>query len=80
MVLLDQGRREYDVAQALAAGRKLGVVQPLCAFNPLHERASGRPTGVSPGPDGAVPELGVRAYLRVLPDPASRRPDLLSSH
>lgn len=46
MVLLDQGRREYDVAKALAAGRKPVAVRPLCAFNPLHGRASGQPTRV----------------------------------
>ncbi len=46
MVLLDKGRQEYDAAQAVAAGRKPAEVQPLCAFNPLHGRASGRPTRV----------------------------------
>ncbi|MFI5709976.1 hypothetical protein [Kribbella sp. NPDC051620] len=62
MVLLDQGRREYDVAQALAAGRKPGVVQPLCAFNPLHGRASGRPTQVDS--DGATLTLPLCADCR----------------
>jgi hypothetical protein len=62
MVLLDQGRREYDVAQALAAGRKPGVVQPLCAFNPLHGRASGRPTQVDS--DGATLALPLCADCR----------------
>jgi hypothetical protein len=46
MVLLDKGRQEYDIAQALAAGRQPDAVQPLCAFNPLHGRASGQPTRV----------------------------------
>ncbi|WP_020389119.1 hypothetical protein [Kribbella catacumbae] len=46
MVLLDQGRQEYDAARALAAGRKPVAVQPMCAFNPLHGRVSGRPTRV----------------------------------
>jgi hypothetical protein len=62
MVLLDQGRREYDVAQALAAGRKPGVVQSLCAFNPLHGRASGRPTQVES--DGAALTLPLCADCR----------------
>ncbi|MEV6416146.1 hypothetical protein [Kribbella sp. NPDC051718] len=62
MVLLDQGRREYDVAKALAAGRKPGVVQPLCAFNPLHGRASGRPTQVDS--DGATLALPLCADCR----------------
>jgi hypothetical protein len=46
MVLLDKGRREYDAAVALAAGRRTAVVPDLCAFNPLHGRATGRPTKV----------------------------------
>jgi hypothetical protein len=62
MVLLDQGRREYDVAQALAAGRKPVVVQPLCAFNPLHGRASGRPTQVES--DGTTLTLPLCADCR----------------
>ncbi|WP_328330874.1 hypothetical protein OHA70_09935 [Kribbella sp. NBC_00382] len=62
MVLLDQGRREYDVAQALAAGRKPVAVQPLCAFNPLHGRASGRPTQVES--DGATLTLPLCADCR----------------
>ncbi|GAA0959953.1 hypothetical protein GCM10009554_74320 [Kribbella koreensis] len=62
MVLLDQGRREYDVAKALAAGRKPAVVQPLCAFNPLHGRASGRPTQVDS--DGATLALPLCADCR----------------
>lgn len=62
MVLLDQGRREYDVAQGFAAGRKPGVVQPLCAFNPLHGRASGRPTQVDS--DGATLTLPLCADCR----------------
>jgi hypothetical protein len=49
MVLLDQARREYDQAVALAAGRKADEVQGLCAFNPLHGRALGRPTQVEDG-------------------------------
>ncbi|MDX6283178.1 MAG: hypothetical protein QOH03_4249 [Kribbellaceae bacterium] len=62
MVLLDQGRREYDVAQALAAGRKPVAVQPLCAFNPLHGRASGRPTQVES--DGTTLTLPLCADCR----------------
>ncbi len=46
MVLLDQARREYDAAVAVAADRKVDVVRELCAFNPLHGRSSGRPTQV----------------------------------
>jgi hypothetical protein len=46
MVLLDRARREYDLATALAAGRRPTDVPPLCAFNPLHGRASRRPTPV----------------------------------
>ncbi|MEV6284293.1 hypothetical protein [Kribbella sp. NPDC051770] len=49
MVLLDQARREYDAAVAIAADRKVADVPPLCAFNPLHGRASGRPTQVESG-------------------------------
>ncbi|MEV8377801.1 hypothetical protein AB0P21_33990 [Kribbella sp. NPDC056861] len=55
MVLLDRGRQEYDIAQALAAGRKASAVQPLCAFNPLHGRASGQLTRVEA--DGNTLEL-----------------------
>ncbi|TCM46061.1 hypothetical protein [Kribbella sp. VKM Ac-2568] len=62
MVLLDQGRREYDIAQALAAGRKPVEVQPLCAFNPLHGRASGRPTQVDA--DGTTLTLPLCADCR----------------
>jgi hypothetical protein len=46
MVLLDKARREYDAAVAVAADRKIDAVPELCAFNPLHGRASGRPTKV----------------------------------
>ncbi|GAA1153701.1 hypothetical protein GCM10009630_59940 [Kribbella jejuensis] len=46
MVLLDKGRREYDAAVAIAAGRRADAVPDLCAFNPLHGRATGRPTKV----------------------------------
>jgi hypothetical protein len=46
MVLLDKARREYDAAVAAAAGRRTDAVPDLCAFNPLHGRASGRPTKV----------------------------------
>ncbi len=46
MVRLDKARREYDAAVAVAAGRKQDAVPELCAFNPLHGRASGRPTRV----------------------------------
>ena len=46
MVLLDKGRREYDAAVAIAAGRRADVVPELCAFHPLHGRATGRPTKV----------------------------------
>jgi hypothetical protein len=49
MVLLDKARREYDAAVAVAAGRKRDAVPELCAFNPLHGRASGRPTRVEAG-------------------------------
>ena len=49
MVLLDQARREYDQAVAVAAGRKADEVQGLCAFNPLHGRSLGRPTQVEDG-------------------------------
>ncbi|QNE23009.1 hypothetical protein F1D05_19060 [Kribbella qitaiheensis] len=52
MVLLDQARRELEIAKAIAAGRKAPAVQPLCAFNPLHARATGRPTQVES--DGAT--------------------------
>lgn len=62
MVLLDQGRREYDVAQAIAAGRKPVVVQALCAFNPLHGRASGKPTQVES--DGTTLTLPLCADCR----------------
>ncbi|WP_203591021.1 hypothetical protein [Streptomyces sp. SID13031] len=73
MVLLDRGRREYDVAQALAAGRKPGVVPALCAFNPLHGRASGRPTQVeSDGTTLALPLCaGCRRALKAGQAPAS---------
>lgn len=46
MVLLDKGRREYDAAVAVAAGRRAADVPELCAFNPLHGRSAGRPTKV----------------------------------
>ncbi|HEY3560043.1 MAG TPA: hypothetical protein VGL05_21390 [Kribbella sp.] len=46
MVLLDKGRREYDAAVAVTAGRRVADVPELCAFNPLHGRSSGRPTKV----------------------------------
>ncbi|MFF0265775.1 hypothetical protein [Kribbella sp. NPDC004536] len=46
MVLLDKGRREYDAAVAIAAGRRADAVPDLCAFNPLHGRATERPTKV----------------------------------
>ncbi|HZX05982.1 hypothetical protein [Kribbella sp.] len=46
MVLLDKGRREYDAAVATAAGRRVTDVPDLCAFNPLHGRATARPTKV----------------------------------
>ncbi|MEU4396081.1 hypothetical protein [Kribbella sp. NPDC023855] len=62
MVLLDKGRREYDIARALAAGRKPEVVQPLCAFNPLHGRASGQPTRVDS--DGNTVTLPLCAQCR----------------
>ena len=62
MVLLDQGRREYDTAQALAAGRKPVEVPPLCAFNPLHGRSSGRPTRVEA--DGTTLDLPLCADCR----------------
>lgn len=62
MVLLDQARREYDLAQAVAAGRKLTVVPELCAFNPLHGRSSGRPTQVDA--DGATLTLPLCADCR----------------
>ncbi|MDX2968207.1 hypothetical protein [Kribbella solani] len=47
MVLLDKGRREYDAAVAAASGRPARVGQDLCAFNPLHGRASGKPTQIA---------------------------------
>jgi hypothetical protein len=62
MVLLDQGRRELELAKAVADGRKAPVVQPLCAFNPLHGRASGRPTRVES--DGATVTLPLCADCR----------------
>lgn len=62
MVLLDQGRREYNIARALAAGRKPEEVQPLCAFNPLHGRASGQPTRVES--DGSTVTLPLCAQCR----------------
>lgn len=46
MVLLDKGRREYDAAVSVAAGRRAADVPELCAFNPLHGRSAGRPTKV----------------------------------
>jgi hypothetical protein len=62
MVLLDQARREMEIAKAVAAGRKAPVVQPLCAFNPLHGRALGRPTQVES--DGATLTLPLCAECR----------------
>ncbi|TDU90147.1 hypothetical protein EV138_3731 [Kribbella voronezhensis] len=62
MVLLDQGRRELEIAKALAEGRKPPVVQALCAFNPLHGRASGRPTQVES--DGTTVTLPLCAECR----------------
>jgi hypothetical protein len=62
MVLLDKARREYDAAVAVAAGRKLDVVPELCAFNPLHGRASGRPTQVEA--DGTTLTLPLCAGCR----------------
>ncbi|WP_432943159.1 hypothetical protein ACQPXM_39820 [Kribbella sp. CA-253562] len=62
MVLLDQARREYDQAVAIAAGRKVDDVPPLCAFNPLHGRASGRPTQVES--DGTTVPLPLCAECR----------------
>jgi hypothetical protein len=62
MVLLDQARREYDQAVAIAADRKVVVVPGLCAFNPLHGRASGRPTQVES--DGTTVTLPLCAECR----------------
>jgi hypothetical protein len=62
MVLLDQGRRELEIAKALAEGRKPPVVQALCAFNPLHGRSSGRPTQVES--DGTTVTLPLCAECR----------------
>jgi hypothetical protein len=62
MVLLDQGRREYDIARAVTAGRKADEVPPLCAFNPLHGRASGKPTRVES--DGNTLDLPLCADCR----------------
>ena len=62
MVLLDQARRELEIAKAIGAGRKAPVVQPLCAFNPLHGRASGRTTQVES--DGATLTLPLCADCR----------------
>ncbi|GAA1548163.1 hypothetical protein GCM10009804_00630 [Kribbella hippodromi] len=47
MVLLDKGRREYDAAVAAASGRTARSVPELCAFNPLHGRAAGKPTQIA---------------------------------
>lgn len=62
MVLLDKGRQEYDIAQALAAGQQPDAVQLLCAFNPLHGRASGQPTRVES--DGNTLTLPLCAQCR----------------
>jgi hypothetical protein len=62
MVLLDKARREYDAAVAVAAGRKQDAVPELCAFNPLHGRASGRPTRVEA--DGTTLTLPLCADCR----------------
>ncbi|GAB2636997.1 hypothetical protein [Kribbella swartbergensis] len=62
MVLLDKARREYDAAVAVAAGRKQDAVPPLCAFNPLHGRSSGRPTQVEA--DGSTLSLPLCAECR----------------
>ncbi|MEV6265558.1 hypothetical protein AB0L64_00230 [Kribbella sp. NPDC051936] len=62
MVLLDKARREYDAAVAAAAGRRVDAVPDLCAFNPLHGRASGRPTKVES--DGTTLTLPLCAECR----------------
>ncbi|MGC4937125.1 hypothetical protein [Kribbella sp. DT2] len=62
MVLLDQARREYDQAVAISQDRKVVVVPGLCAFNPLHGRASGRPTQVES--DGTTVALPLCAECR----------------
>jgi hypothetical protein len=62
MVLLDQARREYDQAVAISEDRKVVVVPPLCAFNPLHGRASGRLTQVES--DGTTVALPLCAECR----------------
>ncbi|ADB35827.1 hypothetical protein Kfla_6836 [Kribbella flavida DSM 17836] len=62
MVLLDQARREYDQAVAVAAGRKASDVPGLCAFNPLHGRALARPTQVES--DGTTVTLPLCAECR----------------
>lgn len=62
MVLLDQARREYDQAVAISEDRKVVVVPGLCAFNPLHGRASGRLTQVES--DGTTVALPLCAECR----------------
>ncbi|GAA1541736.1 hypothetical protein [Kribbella lupini] len=62
MVLLDQARREYDQAVAISEDRKVVDVPPLCAFNPLHGRASGRLTQVES--DGTTVALPLCAECR----------------
>ena len=62
MVLLDKARREYDVSVAIAAGRTANAVPELCAFNPLHGRATGRPTHVEA--DGTTLTLPLCAECR----------------
>ncbi len=62
MVLLDQARREYDQAVAISEDRKVIVVPGLCAFNPLHGRASGRLTQVES--DGTTVALPLCAECR----------------
>lgn len=62
MVLLDRARREYDLARAVAAGRRAVDVPELCAFNPLHGRSAGRPTRVDA--DGTTLTLPLCAECR----------------
>ncbi|MET7278332.1 hypothetical protein ABZS29_08890 [Kribbella sp. NPDC005582] len=62
MVLLDKARREYDAAVAVAADRPVADVPELCAFNPLHGRASGAPTQVES--DGTTVTLPLCAECR----------------
>lgn len=62
MVLLDQARREYDAAVAVAADQPVREVPSLCAFNPLHGRSTGTPTRVDS--DGATIELPLCAECR----------------